>query len=209
METEKGRAKEFKEKAERLAGEKDQIKQLRRVDASVVQPMLELAFSYHIDDGEDVLRWIREQFSDTLIVHPRAERMFLGCSRRIDMGVFSKMIFLLSRYTAIRNENAGGSMTEEEVMEQIKLCDIGFNNIENGNVGSVEYLKRDMRAKYDLDISAYDPSANGPQVMRRHVKYQVDPETLIRIYYIYDEAIGKSIIGAMPDHLPNKKTANM
>ena len=135
--------------------------------------------------------------------------MFLSCGRTIDMSVFCRMIFLLSRYTAIRNENAGRSMTEEEVMEQIKLCDIGFGNIENEHVGGIEHLKRDIREKYDLDISEHDSSRTGMQVMHQHVKYQVDPSSLIRIYYIYDEAIGKSIIGVMPDHLPNKKTANM
>ena len=209
LEQEQEKAGQLLSKAEQLQEQNAQIKQARRVDAAVLRPMLELAFSYHIEKKEEVLRWIREQFSDTLIVLPKAERMFLGCERVIDMKIFCKMIFLLSRYTAIRNENTGTSMTEEAVMEQIKLCDIGYNGITNGSVGGVEYYPIDMRKQYEMDISAYDSSKPQKQLMQQHVKYQVEPESLIRIYYIYDEKIGKSIIGAMPEHLKTPKTTNL
>ena len=207
LDQEQEKTGQLRSRAEQLQEQNAQIKQARRVDAAVLRPMLEIAFSYHIEEKEEVLRWIREQFSDTLIVHPRAERMFFDCTRRIDRKIFCKMIFLLSRYTAVRNENKGTSMTEEAVMEQIKLCDIGYNGIANENVGGVEYYPPDMRRQYELDITAYDSSRPSKQLMQQHVKFQVDPESLIRIYYLYDETIGKSIIGAMPEHLKNKKTA--
>ncbi len=207
LEEEKEKARILKEKLDALQKENEQIKRSRRVEASVLNPLLDVAYSY-LADKEHLLQWIREKLSDTLVVHPKAEDRFLKYKRPVNMEILCKMIFLLLQYTEIRNANIGKSMPDEKVIEQIKQCNIGYDNIALEPVGNISGLKKDVQEQYQMDISRYN-SQKGEITMQMHLKYHTEPELLIRVYYYYDPDIKKSIIGAMPMHLDDKNTANI
>ena len=99
-------------------------------------------------------------------------------------------------------------MPDEKVIEQIKQCNIGYDNIALEPVGNISGLKKDVQEQYQMDISRYN-SQKGEITMQMHLKYHTEPELLIRVYYYYDPDIKKSIIGAMPMHLDDKNTANI
>lgn len=206
LEEEREKTRILKEKLDALQKENEQIRQVRRVDVSDLNPLFNAAYMY-LEDKENAIRWIKQEMNDTLILHPRAEDNFRKDGQPIDKGVFGKMIMMLALYTKIRNENAGRSMTEDAVMDQIRQCNIGYEGILNEHVGGVDDYKKSVRRTYKLDISAYGASQK-EVTMYKHLKYKSNTATQIRIYYHYDPKLRKTIIGEMPGHLDNTLTAS-
>ena len=131
---------------------------------------------------------------DYLIIHPKARRSFEACSRNIDYKRLCLMLYYLAHYTRLRNENKDESINLDEALRPYDLEDM---NLSVTSVGDVTYYKSAIKIK----IHNYDGSVRGEQYMPLHIKSDVNPRSLIRIYFLYHKPIGKSIIGYMPDHI--------
>ncbi len=145
-------------------------------------------------DKDDILDWVETYLGDYLIIHPKARRSFEACSRNIDYKRLCLMLYYLAHYTRLRNENKDESINLDEALRPYDLEDM---NLSVTSVGDVTYYKSAIKIK----IHNYDGSVRGEQYMPLHIKSDVNPRSLIRIYFLYHKPIGKSIIGYLPDHI--------
>ena len=54
----------------------------------------------------------------------------------------------------------------------------------------------------------YTVTMNGhPYILDQHIKHGVHADELIRIYFCWDDDLGKIIIGSMPGHLATVKNS--
>ena len=144
---------------------------------------------------ETFIQWIRDNYSDAIIVHERAEKELLSDNTFNDFGTLARMVHYLYGFTICTNENPGDY---NKAIELAKAYDILDEKWEATNAG--DSYKHHKEA-YSMNISQYD-SEEAVVIMNKHVKSGVDPQYLVRVYYYYDSRIGKTIIGSMPGHLP-------
>ena len=144
---------------------------------------------------ETFIQWIRDNYSDAIIVHDRAEKELLRDNTFNEFGTLARMIHYLYGFTVYTNENPGDY---NKAIESAKAYDILDENWEASNSGDAYIHNKEA---YSLNISQYDPE-EGEVILNKHVRSGVNPQHLVRVYYYYDSRIGKSIIGSMPEHLP-------
>jgi len=148
----------------------------------------------------EILDWIEDHYSKTLIVHPNARRSFFKDNRNIDWRCLCMMIHFISGYTLYRND--GGSAISSDAARDYDPDGYGFkcDPVSSGAGGS----KKMYEDKYTIDISAYN-SNKADVVMDLHLAQgKGRGYDMIRIYFYYDSEIKKSIIGHMPAHLPTR-----
>lgn len=185
--------KALEERAKALEEKAPSASRDLRNEREKYEPILNLPVRF---DRSDVLEWAEIYFGDCLIFHPRAKRAFESSSRRIDLRRLCLMLYYLAHYTRLRAKGeAAGESTD--LTEALQEYDLDGLNLSVTPVGDTSFYKSQIKIK----IHAYDPDVRGEQVMPLHMKYDVAPETLIRIYFLYSRKLGKSIIGYLPDHI--------
>ena len=188
----------FKSAGDEIAALEKRLTQARDERAKAAArmgPLLALPFA-SANPREDFLAWVRESYSDALIVHARAEKEFTADDKPRDFNLLARIFHYLYGLTICMNENPGEIKKAEELA---KSYDALGEGIELTNTGDAYIHNRDA---YTVDISEYDPE-EGTVLMKRHIKLGkgMDGDS-IRIYTYYDSRIGKTIIGSMMKHLP-------
>ena len=155
---------------------------------------------FEMSGKEEILDWIEEHYTKTLIVHPNARKAFLKDNRNLDWRCLCMMIHYLAGYTMFRND--GGSVISSDAARDYDPDGYGFKcePVSSGAGGS----KKMYEDKYTIDISEYN-SNKSDEVMDLHLAQgKGRGDDMIRIYFYYDPDIKKSIIGYMPAHLPTR-----
>ena len=153
------------------------------------------------DKKEDILKWIKEYYSDLLLIHAGAEKSFMGDNRNIDWHRFCMMIHYLAGYT--KHRNAGGMPLDFAAAREYDPEEAAYtvSPVSSGALGAVETHKD----KYTIMITG----ENGKKeeiVLDLHLKYGKGmDDNMIRIYFHYVPELKKSVIGYMPGHLPTRK----
>ena len=141
-------------------------------------------------DKNAVCNWIEECYKDDMIVAPRAQSELRKYSGQLDLITLCDSIVYLSAYAQYRRKELSEdnlSMYGERCHWEIQGC-------------GKEALK--------MHREDYTVSINGHQyILDQHIKHGVHADELIRIYFCWDDDIGKIIIGSMPGHLATVKNS--
>ena len=137
---------------------------------------------------DSVCQWIDDNFSEQLTVAQRARAEMKKFNGPLDVAGLCDGILFLSAYVRFRRK---------EITEDTLKLYAERNNWEVQGCGS-EALK--MR-KQDYTFLYNDK----PYLLDLHIKRGVSAQELIRIYFCWDEASEKIIIGSMPGHLATVK----
>ena len=143
----------------------------------------------------EILDWIREYYSDVLVIHPKGEALFFDDKRNIDWHRFCMMIHYIAGYTRYRNE--GGIALDSQAARDYDVEDSAYTVEPSGSgLGALEMHKDE----YTITISEGGESRE--VLMDMHVKYGKGMDSnMIRIYFHYSGVEKKTFIGAMPGHL--------
>ena len=136
----------------------------------------------------EVCDWAEKVFSDTILIAPRAKSEMRKYSGALSVAMLCDGIYYLNGYAWYRR----GEITKEELELYAENC--GWTAVGCG--------KESLRLRRDDYIVTVD----GVQyLLDQHIKYGVNSQQLIRIYFCWDELKSKVIIGYMPGHLATVK----
>ncbi len=148
------------------------------------------------ENKEEILNWIREYYSDVLVIHPNAEKSFFDDGRNIDWHRFCMMIHYLAGYT--RGRNNGGLAIDPLAARDYDAEDSGYTIDPCGSGHGTFEMYKD---KYTISIDENGENKN--VLLDLHLKYGKGmDDNMIRIYFYYSSVEKKSFIGFMPGHLP-------
>ena len=155
---------------------------------------------FEIGAKEEILAWIEEYYSDSIIIHENARKSFMKDNRNIDWRLFCMMIHYLSGYTKYRND--GGNPSDNSPARDYDPDNYGFacTPSSSGAGGS----KNIYSSEYSINISKFDDEKDEVILDMHIAKGKGRGEDMIRIYFYYDPQIEKSIVGYMPDHLKTR-----
>lgn len=137
--------------------------------------------------------WVRDTFAGRLELTAKAEKMLNVTDLSIDIDILCDTIeYLATEYLDyLKNE-----ISQDEMVE---LMALKYNR-----PFSVTPISDAMIVGYpESYTTTYVPANNKPETrgLDLHLKYGVNPETLIRIYFFYEEKEKKIVIGSLPKHL--------
>ena len=172
-----------------------------RETKEIYQPLLHLP-AYGREGKEEILRWIKEYYSDLLVVHPGAEKAFCSDKRNIDWHRFCMMIHYIAGYTKHRNNGDPG--IDPATAREYDAEDSGYKIEPAGSgQGALEFHKD----RYTISVKENGKTQN--VLLDLHLKYGKGmDDNMIRIYFHYSPAEKKSILGYMPGHLPIRKAGH-
>ena len=160
--------------------------------AEIVQfyrQMIEV-FATFPKDKNAVCNWIEACYAKDLLIASRAQSELRKYSGQLDLITLCDGIVFLSAYARYRRKE----MSEDTLNMYAERC-----HWEIQGCGK-EALK--------MHRDDYTVSINGHQyVLDQHIKHGVHADELIRIYFCWDDDIGKLIIGSMPGHLATVKNS--
>lgn len=198
--------KELAEEAERLRGvlaEKEkQINAQLREERERTLPLLKMPASDKVKK-DSILSWIKECYSEELIIHKNAEKSFNADNRNIDWHKFCMMIHFLAGYT--KHRNSGGVAIDAAAAREYDPEEASFMVEPTGTGQGATEIYKD---KYTIAVKGVDGKQKNV-LMDLHIKSgKGNDVNMIRIYFYYSTELKKSIIGYMPDHLPTRKQAH-
>jgi len=135
-------------------------------------------------EADKVCDWAEKCFSDKIEITARAKSELRKYSGSLDVAVLCDGIYYLNGYARYRL----GEISDDELAlygevngweaswcgkGALRVCPDDYNVLHNGN-------------KYTLDL---------------HIKSGIKAQQLIRIYFCWDAAMKKILIGSMPEHL--------
>lgn len=186
---------------QRLNGEIKDLKELHKEQSGIPAPDTDGLISpediyplMYLPDpkggGAAVVEWAQRFYPDTLVITERARKMmFRTEGNNKDWKTLCFMLHYLHGYTIAKNERP---------------------NVSNGDI----FIRKYDPAKMNLAVTPVgDMPAHFPDeysvmygetryILNWHIKSgNTEGRDLLRIYFDYDPTLGRSIIGAMPDHL--------
>lgn len=179
----------LKAKLEESAAESYEKEAAYRRSAELVlfyKEQVDIAASFPTDK-DSVCQWIDDSFSGQLIVSQRARSEMKKFNGPLDIAGLCDGILFLSAYVRFRRR---------EISEDTLKLYAERNNCEVQNCGK-EALK--MR-KQDYTFLHNDKQ----YLLDLHIKRGVSAQEFIRVYFCWNDALDKLIIGSMPDHLATK-----
>ena len=192
-------AEEIEQLKCQLEEKEKQISAQLREERARTLPLLKLP-SYDRDKKEGILSWIRECYSDELVIHKNAEKSFNADSRNLDWHKFCMMIHFLAGYT--KHRNSGGIAIDSTAAREYDPEELSLMVEPSGTGQGATEIYRD---KYTIVIKDKDGKQK-KVLMDMHIKSgKGNDANMIRIYFYYSPELKKSIIGYMPDHLPTRK----
>lgn len=137
---------------------------------------------------DDICTWIEKEFSSNILLAPRAKSELKKYSGSLNVAMFCDGIYFLNGYADYRK----GAISKEHLELYSENCgwDVEFCGKEALKVRRDDYIATVDGEKYLLDL---------------HIKYGVNSQQLIRIYFCWDELKSKVVIGSMPGHLATVK----
>ncbi len=140
------------------------------------------------DSRERICDWAEKQFPDTLIVTGDARSALRKFTGRLDHAILCDGLLYLSAYVRYRRG-------------EIDADELAFYG-ERYNWEALGCGKETLQMRRSDYLVTYQ----GTQyLMEQHIKYGVSAQALVRIYFHWEESLGKVIIGYMPGHLPTVK----
>ena len=176
------------------------ISSLQESEKERYEPIIHMA-PLGKDKKEDILKWIKDYYSDLLVIHAGAEKSFMDDKRNIDWHRFCMMIHYLAGYTKYRN--AGGMPLDSAAAREYDPEESAYTvtPVSSGALGAVEIHKD----KYTILINGVNGKTE-EALLDLHLKYGKGmDDNMIRIYFHYVPELKKSVIGYMPGHLPTRK----
>ena len=164
-----------------------------------ILPLLHMP-AFDKDKKENILSWIEEYYSETIVVHPNAKKSFEDDERNIDYHRLCMMIHYLAGYTKYRNN--GGPVINPAAAREYDPEEYAFTvSPVNSGTGTIDMYKD----KYTIRI----PGKNGKDeevLLDLHIKTGKGRDAnMLRVYFYYSTPLKKSFIGYMPEHLPTRK----
>lgn len=175
---------------EAAAAEAAKQKELARKSADAVGFYRKKARSAALfpDDREDICQWAYETFSDTVEIHKNAVNSLKKYDRPLNCAALCDGLYFLHGYALYRQGRISQeelSLYAEEYGWEAQGCGKSAMNMFPSDY-SVPVLQNGRTVSRTLDL---------------HIKYGVDPQHWIRIYFYYDESARRVVVGYMPDHL--------
>ena len=154
---------------------------------SFYKQFIDIAARFPTDKSE-VCKWAEENFSDDIIIAPRAVSEMRKYSGSLDIASLCDGIVFLSAYARFRRQE----IPEDELALYAQRCswDVQGCGKEAMKLHRNDYTVTCGGVQYSLDL---------------HIKHGIQADELIRIYFCRDDESGKIIIGSMPRHLATVK----
>lgn len=137
--------------------------------------------------------WTRENFAGHLELTTKAERMLNVSDLSIDIDILCDAIeYLSTEYLDyMKNEITQNEMTS--------LMGLKYNR----PFTVVPVMDSIITSAPEAYTTAYMTANNTLETreLNLHLRYGVNPETLIRIYFFYDDKEKKIVVGSLPKHL--------
>ena len=139
-------------------------------------------------DREHICKWAAETFPGTLEIHKNAAFSLKKYDRPLNCAALCDGLYFLHGYALFRQGKISRetlSLYGEEFNWEVQGCGKSAMKMFPSDY-SVPVLQNGQTISRALDL---------------HIKYGVDPQHWIRIYFFYDEAAQRVVVGYMPDHL--------
>ena len=146
-------------------------------------------------DYDGIAAWVEKHFSDRLFLHPKAiSRMLTKSNQCADIAlVCDALDYLATDYWEQRYL---------QLPKEIALTRCGekygrpFDVKPTGQM-TIEFTPSEYRIKYYKNAQGKDADSD----LDYHLRVGNDPENLLRIYFLHDDARRRIVIGSLPDHL--------
>ncbi len=129
--------------------------------------------------------WIQDQFSDTLILTARANTELEKYTRPIQTTILCDGIFFLHGYAKMRQQK----ITPDELC---LYAEQGKWEVQPCGKMALQCYKNEYTIQYQQKN----------YLLEQHIKYGVNSQQLMRIYFCWSEELQRIIIGHLPEHLP-------
>ncbi len=133
---------------------------------------------------EDVCGWAAGKLSKNLIISSRAESALKKYSNPIDVSILCDALYYLNAYAEYRLGNI------DEFTYSLYAQSYNWEISSSG---------KEAMKMYKQDYTAYIDGK--PYLLDMHIRYGVSSRALIRVYFCWDEAMKKVVVGYMPGHL--------
>lgn len=139
--------------------------------------------------------WVRDNFSERLLLHPRAEVLLEDRSaRNVNVGLICDALdFLATDYW----ERRYGKLSKDEMNNR---CSEKYGRpfeIKPTGTTTIEFTPTEYKIKYF--IGARGKPVESP--LDYHLRVGNDPENLLRIYFLHDDEKKLIVVGSLPRHL--------
>ena len=148
------------------------------------------AAAYFPTDIANVSEWAEKHLGEYIEIAPKAKSELKKYSGSLDVGMLCDGLYFLSGYARFKTGKADRETLElyaEYAGWEVQGC-------------GKEALKC-FRDDYTLNIDGRK------MLMDRHIKYGIKSQTLIRIYFCWDDKNKKVAVGYMPGHLPTVRNS--
>lgn len=146
-------------------------------------------------DYDGIEAWVKEHFSDRLLLHPKAIARMLTRSNQcaaVDL-VCDALDYLATDYWEQRYK---------QLPKEIALTRCGekygrpFDVKPTGQV-TIDFTPSEYKIKYGKNAQGKDADSD----LDYHLRVGNDPENLLRIYFLHDDSRQLIVVGSLPDHL--------
>ena len=141
--------------------------------------------AYYPTSIDDICDWIKDKYSETVCVSPKAEKGLRKYKGSLDIIILCGGIAFLNAYALYRKNLI--TKNEYELIQSIDGWEI-----ESCGKSSLNMHPEDYSFTYE----------DKKCVMDLHIKHGNKSQQLIRVYFCWDEIKERVIIGYLPDHLP-------
>ena len=146
-------------------------------------------------DHQSICDWASDNFSDKLILHERAIGLLKDKSAQsVNVGLICDALDFLAtdywerRYLGVSTEEMN-SRCSEKYGRPFEVKPVGN--------ATITYTPSQYRIMYYPDANGNPTESD----LNYHLRVGNDPENLLRIYFLHDDAKRKIVIGSLPKHL--------
>lgn len=144
--------------------------------------------AYFPTNKDDVCSWAKREFAENIVITPQAESALRKYSAAFDVPILCDGLYFLNAYAKYRRSE----ITENE----LSLYAESYNwEVSGCGSGALRTHRDDYEILYE----------GRKLLMDMHIKYGVNSQVLVRVYFCRDNKSGKIIIGYMPGHLSTAK----
>ena len=140
------------------------------------------------EDREHICDWAKQEFPDELILTGDARSALRKFTGQLDTAILCDGLLYLSAYARYRRSAIDAdelALYAERYKWEVQGCG---------------------KETLQMRRSDYLMTFDGKQyLMDQHIKYGISAQSLVRIYFHWEAALSKIIIGYMPGHLPTVK----
>ena len=141
-------------------------------------------------DISEVSEWAERTLGEYIEIAPKAQSELRKYSRSLDVAMLCDGLYFLSGYAKFKS----GKIDRDTLALYSEYA--GWE-IQGCGKETLKCFKDD----YTMNIDGRK------MLMDQHIKYGIKAQTLIRIYFCWDEETQKIAIGYMPEHLPTVKNS--